>query len=197
MAEETFLIVGLGNPGSGYVETRHNVGFLVVDVLAHQQGLQLDSEKWDGQFCRASFCGARIILLKPQTFMNLSGKAVARFADFFKILPDHILVIHDDLDMHRGRLKLVSGGGPGGHNGIRSLIQCLGSKDFFRLKYGIGKPGQNGVHPGMPVEKYVLAPFSEEEKELLEERMVLLIDGIETFIRSGGQQAMNILNVVK
>lgn len=197
MVEETFLIVGLGNPGSSYVETRHNVGFLVVDELAHHQGVRLDSEKWDGQFCRASICGARIFLLKPQTFMNLSGKSVSRFADFFKISPDHILVIHDDIDMHPGRLKLVSGGGPGGHNGIRSLIQCLGSKEFYRLKYGIGKPGQNGVHAEVPVEKYVLAPFSEDEKELLKERMALLVDGIETFIKSGSQQAMNILNAVK
>ncbi|MBU1420434.1 MAG: aminoacyl-tRNA hydrolase [Proteobacteria bacterium] len=197
MVEETFLIVGLGNPGATYGETRHNVGFLVVDALARHQGLSFDSGKWDGLFCRASFWGARIFLLKPQTFMNLSGKTVVRFADFFKIPPDHILVIHDDLDMRPGRLKLVSGGGPGGHNGIRSLIQCLGSKEFFRLKYGIGKPGQQGVHAEIPVEKYVLTPFSQDEKKLLEERLELLVDGIEMFVKSGGQQAMNILNVVK
>lgn len=197
MAEETFLIAGLGNPGASYEETRHNVGFLVVDELARQQGLRLDSGKWDGLFCRASFWGARIFLIKPQTFMNLSGRSVARYADFFKIPSDHILVIHDDLDMHPGRLKLVSGGGPGGHNGIRSLIQCLGTKEFFRLKYGIGKPGQNNVHAEMPVEKYVLAQFSKNEKELFEKRMPLLVEGIETFVKSGSQQAMNILNGVK
>jgi peptidyl-tRNA hydrolase, PTH1 family len=194
---ETFLIAGLGNPGPNYEETRHNVGFLIVDELARQQELSLDSGKWDGLFCRASFFGGRIFLLKPQTFMNLSGKSVARFADFFKIPVDHILVVHDDLDMHPGRLKLVSNGGAGGHNGIRSLIQCLGSNKFYRLKYGIGKPGQNEVHAEMPVEKYVLAPFSKDEKELLEKRIPLVLEGIEIFVKSGGQQAMNVLNGVK
>ncbi len=197
MVEETFLIVGLGNPGPNYEATRHNVGFLIVDELAQRSGLSIDSGKWESLFCRASLWGARVYLVKPQTFMNLSGKAVARFVDFFKITPDHVLVIHDDLDMHCGRLKLVRGGGPGGHNGIRSLIQCLGTKEFFRLKYGIGKPGQNGVHAEMPVERYVLAQFSGEERELLQERMPLLVDGIETFVKSGSQQAMNILNGVK
>lgn len=197
MVEKTFLIVGLGNPGLSYEATRHNAGFLIVDELARQQGLSLDSEKWGGLFCRASFWGARIFLLKPQSFMNLSGKSVARFADFFKIPLDHLLVIHDDLDMHPGRLKLVSSGGAGGHNGIRSLIQWLGSKEFFRLKYGIGRPGQHGVHAGMPVDKYVLAPFSQNEQELLEKRMALLVEGIELFVKSGAQPAMNFLNGVK
>jgi len=197
VVEETFLIAGLGNPGPNYEETRHNVGFLLVDELARRQGVRLDSGKWDGLFCRASFWGARVFLVKPQTFMNLSGRTVARFTDFFKVPVDHLLVIHDDLDMHPGRLKLVSGGGAGGHNGIRSLIQCLGSKEFYRLKYGIGKPGQNNVHAEIPVEKYVLTPFSQDEKALLEKRVAIVLEGIEIFVKSGGQQAMNVLNVVK
>jgi len=99
--------------------------------------------------------------------------------------------------MHPGRIKLVSGGGPGGHNGIRSLIQCLGSRDFFRLKYGVGRPGQNGVHADIPVERYVLASFPEEEQVLLQKRTVSIIEGVRAFVQSGSQKAMNILNVVK
>lgn len=197
MAEETYLIAGLGNPGAKYEDTRHNVGFQVVDAIARTGNGYLDLNKWDAHYCRLSLWGARVFFIKPQSFMNLSGKSVARFADFFKIRPDHILVIHDDIDMQSGRLKLVAGGGPGGHNGIRSLIQCLGTKEFFRLKYGVGRPGQNGVHSEMPVDRFVLAPFSGDEQSLLDERIVTLGKGVEAFVRSGSQQAMNILNAVK
>lgn len=197
MSEKTYLVVGLGNPGSKYENTRHNVGFLVIDALARKHGVTLSLEKWDGLHCRLSIAGKRIYLLKPQTFMNLSGTSVARFADFFKIPNDHILVLHDDLDMHPGRLKLVATGGPGGHNGIRSLIQCLGTKDFFRLKIGIGRPGQNNIHSEIPVERFVLGPFPENEKELLEDRIEVLLQGIHAFVELGAQKAMNLLNSVK
>jgi len=122
VTEETFLIAGLGNPGAKYEKTRHNVGFQVIDAITRKEQLTLNLTKWEADYCRVSLWGARVFLIKPQTFMNLSGKSVARFADFFKISPDHILVIHDDIDMHPGRLKLVAGGGAGGHNGIRSLL---------------------------------------------------------------------------
>ncbi|MCF8055204.1 MAG: aminoacyl-tRNA hydrolase [Desulfocapsa sp.] len=197
MDEETYLIAGLGNPGPSYENTRHNVGFQVVDSIARSQGLSLDQNKWDALYCGGSFWGARIFLVKPQTYMNLSGKAVVRFADFFKISPGNILVVHDDLDMRPGRVKLVTTGGAGGHNGIRSLIHCLGTKDFYRLKYGIGRPGQNGFHAEMPVDRFVLTSFSADEQKLLDERMSVLAEGIKAFITSGAQQAMNILNAVK
>lgn len=197
MAEETYLIAGLGNPGTNYENTRHNVGFLVTDAIARSENEYLKLKKWEAHYCCVSLWGARIFFVKPQTFMNVSGKSIARFADFFKISPSHILVIHDDIDMRPGRIKLVAGGGPGGHNGIRSMIQCLGTRDFYRLKYGVGRPGQDGVHADMPVERFVLAPFSEEEQILLQERMVPLIEGVRAFVTSGSQQAMNILNVVK
>lgn len=197
MAEETYLIVGLGNPGADYESTRHNVGFMLIDEFARRCKVRLDLMKWDSLYARVSLYGARVFLVKPQTFMNLSGKSVARFADFFKIPIDHILIVHDDLDMHTGRLKFVGGGGPGGHNGIRSLVEYLGSKSFYRLKYGIGKPGQNGSHKNMPVEKYVLAPLSDAEYTLLEERKGQIVKGIETFLDQGSQQAMNMLNSIK
>ena len=197
MGEKTFLIAGLGNPGASYEKTRHNVGFQVVDRIAGSHGLSLDQSKWDALYCRTSLWGARLLFVKPQTYMNLSGRAVTRFADYFKIVPSHILVIHDDIDMHPGRVKLVATGGAGGHNGIRSLIQHLGTKDFFRLKYGVGRPGQNDVHAEIPVERFVLSSFSDDEQRLLDERIAVLDEGIQTFVRSGGQKAMNILNVIK
>ncbi len=197
MAEESYLIVGLGNPGNKYEQTRHNVGFDVVDAIARTEKEFLELNKWDAQYCRAAIWGRRVYFIKPQTFMNLSGRSIARFADFFKINPDHILIVHDDIDMHPGRLKLVSGGGPGGHNGIRSLIQCLGTKDFFRLKYGVGRPGQNDVHVDIPVERYVLARFSDEERKIFENRIESLVEGVRAFVVSGSQKAMNILNVIK
>ena len=197
MAEEIYLIAGLGNPGSKYAATRHNVGFQVLDALAARSGVSLAAEKWDALHCQVSMAGKRIYLLKPQNFMNRSGSSIARFADFFKIAKEHILVIHDDLDMHPGRLKLVATGGPGGHNGIRSIIQCLGTKDFHRLKIGIGRPGKNGIHADIPVERFVLAAVSREEQQLLDERMDVILDGVECFVESGSQKAMNALNAVK
>jgi len=129
--------------------------------------------------------------------MNLSGKAVARYVDFYKVQPGQIVVIHDDLDMAPGRIKLVAGGGTGGHNGIRSLVQCLGTQDFLRLKLGIGRPGNVSAYAGMPVEKYVLAPFAPDEKNLLEQRMDLIEKGLEYLVRDGISMAMNLLNAIK
>jgi len=197
VAEDTYLIAGLGNPGRNYENTRHNVGFQIVDAIARQVNEYLELTKWEAQYCRVSLWGARLFFVKPQSFMNLSGKSIARFADYFKISPENILIIHDDIDMSPGRLKLVTGGGPGGHNGIRSIIQCLGTKDFFRLKYGVGRPGQDGVHSGIPVDRYVLGALSGEEQGQVDKRMPFLLDGVEAFVKSGSQKAMNIINSVK
>jgi PTH1 family peptidyl-tRNA hydrolase len=196
-SEDTYLIAGLGNPGGSYEGTRHNVGFKIVDAIAGTANESLSLTKWDACYCRVSLWGAKIYFVKPQTYMNLSGKAVARFVDFFKISTKNILVVHDDIDMHPGRVKLVAGGGPGGHNGIRSLIECLGRKDFFRLKYGVGRPGENGVHGEIPVDRYVLAAFTGDEESLLLERMPVLLEGVKRFVDTGSQQAMNILNGIK
>jgi len=197
VAEDTYLIAGLGNPGARYENTRHNVGFHLVDALAHSEGASLELSKWDARYCKAVIWGAKVFFVKPQTFMNLSGRPVARFAEFFHINKNNILVIHDDIDMHPGRIKLVSGGGPGGHNGIRSLIQCLGSREFHRLKYGVGRPGRDGVHADIPVERYVLASLDQPERELLEERKTSIIEGVREFVENGSQRAMNLLNSIK
>ncbi len=192
-----FLVVGLGNPGNDYVATRHNVGFMVVDELARRFGVSVNQYKWQAYSAQVDVWGERICLLKPDTFMNLSGKAVVKYADFYKVAPERILVIHDDLDMSPGRVKLVAGGGAGGHNGIRSLVQWLGTSDFLRLKLGIGRPGKLNVHSGMPVEKYVLAPFLPDEKILIEQRMDSIEKGFEYLVRDGLAKAMNLLNSIK
>jgi PTH1 family peptidyl-tRNA hydrolase len=197
MNENMFLVVGLGNPGSEYTATRHNVGFIVVDELARRFGVSVDHEKWQAYSAQLDLWGSKVCLLKPNTFMNLSGKAVARYVDFYKVRPEQILVVHDDLDMAPGRVKLVAGGGTGGHNGIRSLVECLGTKDFMRLKLGIGRPGKVGLFSGMPVEKYVLAPFTPGEKVLLGQRMDSIEKGLECLLSDGLAKAMNLLNTLK
>lgn len=197
MNENMFLVVGLGNPGNEYAATRHNVGFMVVDELARRFGVSVDHGKWQAHSAQIVLWGSQICFLKPSTFMNLSGQAVAKYVDFYKMQPEQIVVIHDDLDMASGRVKLVAGGGAGGHNGIRSLIQCLGGKEFLRLKIGIGRPGKLNDYSGMPVEKYVLAPLAPDEKMLLEQRIDLIEKGLEYLVRDGIAKAMNLLNAIK
>ncbi len=197
MNENMFLVVGLGNPGSEYADTRHNAGFIVIDELARRFGVSVDHEKWQAYSAQLTLWGGKICLLKPSTFMNLSGRAVARYVDFYKVRSEQILVVHDDLDMTLGRVKLVAGGGAGGHNGIRSLVEYLGTKDFLRLKLGIGRPGRLSLYSGMPVEKYVLAPFSPDERMLLEQRMDNIEKGLEYLVCDGIAKAMNLLNTIK
>ena len=136
------LFVGLGNPGSEYQATRHNAGFWWLDAIAREFKVTLTSEKaWHGQVARTTFSGQSVWLLKPQTFMNLSGRSVAALARFYKILPNEILVAHDELDIVPGQLKLKRGGSHAGHNGLRDIHDQLGSDDYWRLRLGIGHPG--------------------------------------------------------
>lgn len=195
--DRELLVVGLGNPGPGYEHTRHNAGFMIVDALADHLHAPLWKKKWNGLTAEVDFGRARIHLVKPQTYMNRSGDAVRRFALFFKIAPPQILVIHDDLDMPPGRVKLVRGGGDGGHNGIRSLVALLGTKEFYRLKLGIGRPGRGGVHPDFPVERYVLAAFTSEEKQLYATRIKAIVGGLESFVDGDPARAMNVLNSIR
>jgi PTH1 family peptidyl-tRNA hydrolase len=197
MADKEYLIVGLGNPGPKYADTRHNVGFIVVDDLAGRWGDRLTTQKWDAVSCRISRFGARLTLIKPLTFMNLSGRAVAEFVNFYRIAMENIIVIHDDLDMRPGRLKLVQGGGAGGHNGIRSIAQHLGTNGFYRLKIGIGRPGKEGVHPDFPVDQYVLSAMVREEKDLLGDRLDSIEAGLKHFMSDGPARAMSLLNSIK
>ena len=154
------LIVGLGNPGQEYQNTRHNVGFYYIDLFASKNNLKL-KEKFKGMYVKTNINGEDIILLKPSTFMNLSGESVIKFVNYYKIIPEDILVIHDDLDIEIGRLKLKENGSSGGHNGIKSIIDNLQTENFKRLKVGISK---NNL---LDTKDYVLGKFSEQEKEII------------------------------
>ena len=164
MREEAgWLIVGLGNPGSQYEKTRHNAGFRTIDLLAQQLNCKIDRAKFQGLYGQVSYNGQKLYLLKPQTFMNLSGRAVVQISAYFHIPPQRIIVIFDDISLPPGRLRIRPNGSAGGHNGIKSIITELGSQDFPRVKIGVGsKP-----HPEMDLADWVLSSFtSGEEKDL-------------------------------
>lgn len=194
MSFQATLVVGLGNPGPDYVATRHNIGFVALDHFADEKGLRIDSEKWKGLYCRDRVGSTSLFLLQPQTYMNRSGECVLRFCDYFKIPPSQVLVVHDDLDLPLGRIKLVRSGGPGGHNGIKSIIQHLGTKDFPRLKIGIGRPQASENGGSIPVDRYVLAKFSPAEIKVMDERLALMAEAIDLFLDKGIGAAMNDIN---
>ena len=197
MSSDSYTITGLGNPGSKYLKTRHNIGFMFVDWLADSHGASFSKDKHQGLSTRIRAGAARVNLLKPQTFMNRSGRSVASFIRYLAIRPSQLLVIHDDIDMHPGRVKLVEGGGTGGHNGIRSIVKELGTNDFYRLKIGIGRPGAGGTHPDMDVDKYVLADFSAGELNEIRQRFEEIEGGLEFFFRADVAKAMTRLNAIK
>jgi len=184
-----FLIVGLGNPGRQYAETRHNVGFMMVDYLAGRNNLIFTDSKWKAKTAKTVFWDEPVVLLKPETFMNLSGTAVAGAAHFYKLQPVEIIVFHDDLDMELGRVKIVLGGGDGGHKGIRSIIEHLGSRDFPRVKIGIGRPPAS-VMP----DKYVLGKFDAAEKKVIDQKMSVACEAVRLFLQQGIAAAMTKIN---
>jgi PTH1 family peptidyl-tRNA hydrolase len=158
-----WLIAGLGNPGPQYEYTRHNVGFWWLDQLAHEMNVNfaVDS-KYHGQLARCQLSGNKLFMLKPMQFMNRSGQSVAALANFYKIPPTNILVIHDELDLPAGTARLKKGGGHGGHNGLRDIIACTGTKDFLRCRLGIDHPGNN-----KDVSNYVLSKPSQSDRQAI------------------------------
>jgi len=184
------LIIGLGNPGTQYGFTRHNMGFLVLDALAGQEGIAMAGRKFDSHIGRGTVAGISAILAKPQTFMNLAGIAAGKLVRFFKLGTEDIVVVHDDLDFTLGDVRIKVGGGDGGHKGLRSIIDHLGSPDFVRIRVGIGKP-----HSRYEVESYVLRRFSEEEMKGLPPIITASCDAVTEVISSGPQKAMNKFNM--
>jgi PTH1 family peptidyl-tRNA hydrolase len=173
------LVAGLGNPGREYGRTRHNVGWLVVDELARRHDGSWRS-KFSGSLAEIRLGDARLALLKPETYMNESGRSVAAAARFFKIPAESLLVVHDDVDLEPARLQARRGGGLAGHNGLRSLAQHLGTQDFLRLRIGVGRPGRGDPRP---VSDWVLSPFApEEDVEALVGRAA---DAVETIVAEG------------
>ena len=192
-----YILVGLGNPGDKYVHTRHNIGFDIIDAFAQANKVEITTDKWDGLTGKIKQGERTIHLVKPMTFMNLSGKSISRYVDFFKVPPERMIVVHDDLDMKLGRLKLVKGGGAGGHNGIRSIITSTGSTGFYRLKVGIGRPGTGDAPEEMPVDRFVLTSFGSAEKTIIQERITAILEGLELFFSGEPPRAMNFLNSFK
>jgi PTH1 family peptidyl-tRNA hydrolase len=191
---KTYLIAGLGNPGIQYELTRHNAGFLALDDFADHHNWLINRGKWQALFSDERWNEHRLLLVKPQTFMNRSGESLARFVDFYHIERQNILILHDDLDLPADRLKVLAQGGAGGHNGIRSLIQCLGSKDFARLKIGIGRPQSEAQGQRLPIDRYVLSSFSEDELALFNARLPRIREAIRLFIDQGIAACMNQMN---
>ena len=187
MSDIPRLLVGLGNPGKDYAGTRHNVGFEVLGRLAAAAGLIFQREKkWQSEVCRTA---EGLFFLKPQTYMNLSGRAVAAAARFYKIPPEEILVVYDDVALPLGQQRFRMNGGSGGHNGIQSLITELGSQDFPRLKIGIG-----GV-PGSRLTGHVLGRFREEERDVAEKALASAVDAVQVALTEGVNKAANRFNV--
>lgn len=162
-SNENWLIVGLGNPGREYEKTRHNCGFRAVDLLAENLGCKIDKLKFQGLYAQANYNGTKVFLLKPQTYMNLSGRSVLQLSAYFNIPPQRIIVMFDDISLEPGRLRIRPNGSAGGHNGIKSIIQEIGSQEFPRVKIGVGaKP-----NPNYDLADWVLSTFSANEEKAL------------------------------
>ncbi|MBC8419343.1 MAG: aminoacyl-tRNA hydrolase [Proteobacteria bacterium] len=181
--------MGLGNPGPEYENTRHNMGFKVVDLWCKDLGLTLSTRRFRARAARAEFRGNNIILLCPLSFMNLSGESVRACADYYDLETERILVVHDDLDIPLGRIKVARESGAGGHKGVSSIIRHLGSTGFCRVKIGIGHPRY-----GEAVEDYVLAPFYADERGLAEDVLRVAVNACELFVLEGVESAMNHIN---
>jgi PTH1 family peptidyl-tRNA hydrolase len=183
------LVVGLGNPGRKYAQNRHNAGFHCLDRLAAKYHLSFDTKRDKAQVALGRVAGRRVVLAKPQTFMNESGLAVGALARFYKVDPGQVLVIYDDLDLPQGTLRLRPKGSAGGHRGLLSIMEKLGTRDFPRLRVGIGRP------PGrMPPKAYVLQDFGADEWPEMQDVYARAVDAIESFIVDGVKEAMNRFN---
>lgn len=186
------IIVGLGNPGNEYAKTRHNVGFMLVDALAEHLNINLWKDKFNAQIAEGRIGTEKILLVKPQTYMNNSGEAVGPLMRWYKVTPEDIIVAHDDMDIPAGTIRIRKKGSSGGHNGIKSLIAHLGSENFPRVRLGVGRP-----LPGWSVVNHVLAPFPQEDKTSVDEAIKYLIPAVECIVNDSVDIAMNKYNPKK
>ncbi len=182
------LVAGLGNPGREYARNRHNAGYMVADELARRHGGSFRG-KFTGRLAELRIVGRRIALLRPETYMNDSGRSVSAAARFFKLPPEQLLVVHDDVDLEPGRLQARLGGGLAGHNGLRSIAKALGSDEFLRLRIGVGRPGRGDPRP---VADYVLSDFLPEED--VEALVTRAADALETLLAEGLEEAQRRFN---
>ena len=185
-----YIIVGLGNPGKEYAHTRHNVGFETIDILADRMGIEVEEKKHKGLCGKGILAGQKVILLKPQTYMNLSGDSVGEMAQFYKIPPENIIVINDDISLDVGRIRVRPKGSAGGHNGLKSIIYRLNSDTFPRVKMGVGAP----KHEDYDLADFVLGRFTKDELPVMEDAIVKAEKAVAEIIKNGVQSAMNKYN---
>lgn len=191
--QESWLIVGLGNPGKQYERTRHNCGFRAIDLLADKLGCKVDKGKFQGLYGQATYAGSKLFLLKPQTFMNLSGRSVLQLSAYYSIPPQRIIVLFDDISLDVGRLRCRADGSAGGHNGIKSIISEVGSQDFPRVKIGVGgKP-----HDNADLADWVLSGFTPSEEKSLQEALERAGEAALCIIDKGVAEASNRYNGTK
>ena len=184
-----YLIIGLGNPEEEYSKTRHNMGFNAINKIAEQYGIKVNKSKFQGLYESAIIEGQKVMLIKPQTYMNLSGECIKQFVDFYKIQKEEILVIYDDMDIEPGKIKIRKKGGTGGHNGMKSIIKMLGTEEFVRIRTGIGRP----EHSGDDI-NYVIGAIPEEEIPKLQEGVEKAKEAVIEILKNGIDSAMNKLN---
>ena len=184
------LIVGLGNPGTEYEKTRHNAGFLLIDRFCDKLGVKLDKNKCKAQYGVARYKGEKIIIAKPQTYMNLSGQAVSSLMHFYDIDVKDLIVCHDDLDLPVGKLRLRRQGSAGGQNGLRHIVQCLGTQKFIRIRVGTG-----GKPEGWELADWVLSRFTMDDRALVDDAIVRAADAVAAICTDGIDKAMNVYNV--
>lgn len=187
-----YIIAGLGNPTKEYDKTRHNVGFSVIDVLADQYNIDVSERKHKALCGRGAIEGQKVVLMKPQTFMNLSGESIRAAVDFYKVEPEDIIIVYDDVSLEPGQLRIRLKGSAGGHNGIKNIIAHLGTQEFPRIKVGVGaKP------PRMDLAAYVLSRFSQGEQKLMDEAFKEAAEAAVMMMTDGADRAMNHYNTKK
>lgn len=180
-----WILVGLGNPGKEYEDNRHNVGFMVIDEIAKQFGLPAFKSKFEGELVEGRIGEEKVVLVKPMTYMNLSGQCVQKIARFYKVTPNRIVAFHDELDLAAGKMRVKKGGGAAGHNGLKSMDACLNSQDYWRVRLGIGHPGDKDRVTG-----HVLGDFSKAEKQWLPDWISALAKNVPVFLSGKSEDYM-------
>ncbi|RRD96508.1 aminoacyl-tRNA hydrolase [Clostridiales bacterium COT073_COT-073] len=183
------IIVGLGNPGMQYVATRHNIGFEVIERLAYETGIRLDKRKFKAIFGQGQIAGEKVILMQPQTYMNLSGESVRAVMDFYSLTPREVVVVYDEISLDLGQLRIREKGSAGGHNGMKNIIAHLGTQEFIRFRVGVGPQT-----PGMDSADFVLRRFNKEEMKIAIEMALKTAEAVEAYLRNGIEYAMNHFN---
>ena len=186
----TWLVVFLGNPGLKYEGTRHNAGFMTADAFAKAHGLSINRARFRALTASCELGGEKLLLMKPQTYMNLSGEAAAQAARFYKIPPQHVLVVSDDTALPIGKIRIRTRGSAGGHNGLKNLIACLGTEDFPRIRLGVGAP----PHPDYDMMDWVLSSFKNQDAEDMAKVAQRAAEAVECYILQGPEKAMNLYN---